>query len=292
MKAFDPESHETEQALARAGLSRRGIMAVGLATGFALAVRPVSATALTTGAEGLNAGPISIPAPDGAIPAYRAMPASATGPLPLIVVVHEIFGVHAYIQDVCRRLAKIGYCAVAPDLFRRQGDVTTLPDVDAIMKVVAKVPDEQVMADIDAVYLAMTADGVADPRRFGITGFCWGGRVVWLYAAHNPKLVAGVAWYGRLKGAPAPERPTQPIDVANKLVSQVLGLYGGKDQGIPVADVEEMRQKLFGAHSGSDIIVYPEAGHGFHADYRPSFDPAAAGDAWLRMQQWFRGHGV
>src|SRR5437762_4961866 len=233
-----------------AELSRREIMAGAIGTGFALAVRPISAATITTGADGLTVADLHIPSSRGDIPAYSARPAKPKGKPPIVLVVHEIFGVHEHIRDVCRRLAKLGVLAVAPDLFARQGDVSKIADTKAIMgKVVSKVADEQVLGDLDAtVAWAKASGGGGDGKRVGITGFCWGGRIVWLYAAHaaasvgNVGLKAGVAWYGRLTGDRDAVRPRHPIDVAAMLKAPVLGLYGGQDQGIPLASVEEMRK--------------------------------------------------
>jgi carboxymethylenebutenolidase len=226
------------------------------------------------------------------MPGYRAMPA-AGGPFPTVLVVQEIFGVHEHIKDVCRRLAKLGYVAVAPELYARQGDVSSMSDVQEIVsRVVSKVADDQVMKDLDATVAWVEKSGGGDTRKLGITGFCWGGRVVWLYAAHNPRLKAGVAWYGRLEGNTDDLHPKNPIDVAASLHAPVLGLYGGADQGIPLDSVERMRKALAAAHKTSEIVIYPDAPHGFHADYRPSYRPDAASDGWKRLHLWFKKHGV
>ena len=270
---------------------RTFITTATLATGFALAVQPISAKVITTDSKGLVAGTIKIPVKDGEIPAYRAMP-SAGANFPIVLVVQEIFGVHEHIQDVCRRFAKLGYSAIAPQLFFRQGDVLRLSSVDEIRKVVAKVPDAQVLSDLDATvdWAVKSAKGNVD--KLGITGFCWGGRIVWLYAAHNPKVKAGVAWYGRLVGDKTNLTPTYPVDVASSLKVPVLGLYGGKDPGIPLETVEQMRQVLQTSSSKSEIVVYPDAPHAFFADYRPSYRPKEAMLGWQRLQLWFRQHGV
>jgi carboxymethylenebutenolidase len=272
--------------------TRREVLLTGLAAGFALAVRPVSASTITTGDEGLVAGAVRIPARDGTlIPAYRARPATSTTAASVLVV-PEIFGVHEHIRDVCRRLAHAGYCAVAPELFARQGDVSALSDVAEILaKVVSKVPDAQVFSDLDAT-LSWIGGGEGDAKRAAITGFCWGGRITWLYAAHRPGLCAGVAWYGRLAGEPNALQTEYPLDAAPALTVPVLGLYGGKDQGIPLDSVERMRGALAAGHSGSAIVVYPDAGHAFHADYRPSYREDAAKDGWARALAWFAAHGV
>ena len=272
--------------------NRREFVATSLAAGFALAVRPVAAATIITDADGLEAGDVDIPVRDGHMPAYRARPKAKKEP-PVVLVVQEIFGVHEHIRDVCRRLAKLGYVAVAPDLYARQGDVTKLADIQQIVsQVVSKVPDQQVMDDLDATVAWVAKNKEGDTAKLGITGFCWGGRIVWLYAAHSPQLKAGVAWYGRLEGATDALRPTNPIDVAASLRAPVLGLYGGADEGIPSDSVERMRKALKDAAKPSEIVVYPGAPHGFHADYRPSYREDAAKDGWKRLREWFRKHGV
>jgi carboxymethylenebutenolidase len=273
--------------------SRRDFFAAKLAAGFALAVQPVTPQTITTSADGLEAGEVRIPTSDVEIPAYRAMPATGTG-FPTVLVVQEIFGVHEHIKDLCRRLAKAGYFAIAPELYARQGDVANLPSIQEIFaKVVSKVPDAQVMADLDATVAYAAKTGKADTAKLAVTGFCWGGRITWLYAAHNPKVKAGVAWYGRLVGQASALTPKHPIDVAAELKAPVLGLYAGKDQGIPLDTVEQMKAALKAAGKrGSDIIVYPNAQHGFCADYRPSYSKADAEDAWRKMLDFFRQHGV
>jgi carboxymethylenebutenolidase len=208
-------------------------------------------------------------------------------------VIQEIFGVHEHIRDVCRRLARLGYFAVATELYARQGDVHGMTDIqEVVTKVVARVPDAQVLSDLDATVAWAAASGKADATRLGITGFCWGGRIVWLYAAHSPALKAGVAWYGRLEGTADPLHPKHPIDVAADLKAPVLGLYGAADTGIPVESVEKMRAALRAAGARSEIVLYPDAPHGFHADYRPSYRAGPAAQGWQRMLEWFRSHGV
>ncbi len=247
--------------------------------------------AIHTDASGLWEGGIVIAAADREIPGYRAGPASGGG-FPVVLVVQEIFGVNEYIRDVCRRLGKEGYLAIAAELFVRQGEVSGMSDVGEILsRVVSKVPDAQVMADLDAAVDWARKSG-GDASRLGITGFCWGGRIAWLYAAHNPGLRAGVAWYGRLAGDPDPRHPRHPVDVAAELKAPVLGLYGGQDQSIPPATVDQMREALRQAERRAEIAVYPEAGHAFHSDYRPSYRQAAAEDGWKRMLAWFRRYGV
>lgn len=271
--------------------TRRDVLRAGVCSGIAAAVAP-SAWAASTPEAGLVAEPVSIPTSNGSMPAYVARP-KGTGPFPVVVVVQEIFGVHAWIQDVCRRLAAEGYVAVAPYLYHRQGDVTAMADVQAILTgVVAKVPQAEVLTDLDATLAWAAQHAHADLARAAVTGFCWGGAITWLYAAHRPTLKAGVAWYGRLSVPPTPLQPRCAVDVAPALTVPVLGLYGGQDTGIPLADVETMRSALAKGRSGSEIVVYAEAGHGFLADYRPSYHAASAALAWPRMLAWFRQHGA
>ncbi|MDI3491129.1 MAG: carboxymethylenebutenolidase [Thauera sp.] len=276
-----------DSLLPAAQMNRRGFVTTLAAAGFALAVQPVQAsTVISTDASGLDAGSATVKVSGGELPIYYARPAQGDK-LPVVLVVQEIFGVHEHIRDVCRRLAKQGYLALAPELFFRQGDPTKLENVaDILSSIVSKVPDAQVMADLDAcAEWAATRGG--DAARLAITGFCWGGRIAWLYAAHNPRLKAGVAWYGRLDGAPSDNQPRHPIDIAANLNAPVLGLYGGQDQGIPLDDVEAMREAIKAAGKPSDIVVYPDAPHAFHADYRPSFRKTEAEDGWKRLLEWF-----
>ena len=267
------------------------MVVTSLAAGFALAVQPVSAATIDDQREGLTAGEVKIPVGDQTIPGYRAMPAKG-GPFPVVLVVQEIFGVHEHIKDVCRRFAKLGYLAIAPELYARQGDVSKLTSIDEIRAIVSKVPDEQVMSDLDAAVEFAKETGKGDVTRLGITGFCWGGRIVWLYAAHSKQLKAGVAWYGRLVGEPSELTPKHPINIAADLKAPVLGLYAGKDQGIPLESVEQMRTALKAAKVPSEIVVYPDAQHGFHADYRPSYKEDDAKDGWNRLLAWFKKHGA
>jgi carboxymethylenebutenolidase len=276
----------------RVALTRRQFVASSLAAGFAAAVLPIRAEGvIETSADGLSAGEVKIPAGDGELPAYRAAP-GGDGPFPVVLVVQEIFGVHEHIRDVCRRFARAGHLAVAPELYARQGDVSRMSDIQQIVtEVVSKVPDSQVMADLDAA-AAWASQQQGDAGRLSVTGFCWGGRIVWLYAAHNPKLRAGVAWYGRLEGAADPLHPKHPLELAGALKAPVLGLYGGADAGIPNESVERMRAALRAAGSRSEIVLYPDAPHGFHADYRPSYREKEAKDGWDRTLRWFREHGA
>ena len=260
-----------------------------LSVGFAPAAMPRIEQAIHTDSEGLEASEVRIPVSDGELPAYRARPIKADR-FPIVLVVQEIFGVHEYIRDVCRRLAKQGYLAIAPELYARQADLSTLTDIQEILtKVVPRVSDAQVMADLDAAAEYAAKDG-GDPARTGITGFCWGGRIAWLYAAHNPRLRGAVAWYGRLAGTAGPLHPRHPLDQAAELHCPVLGLYGGKDEAIPLLTIEQMRAAAAAAGRAVEIIVYPEAGHAFHADYRPSYHQASAEDGWRRLTQFFAAH--
>jgi carboxymethylenebutenolidase len=276
--------------------TRRQFVVTSLATGFALAVQPVSAETIKTDSKGLEAGEVKIPVKyegkEGEMPAYRAMPDKG-GPFPVILVVQEIFGVHEHIKDICRRLAKAGYLAIAPELYARQGDVSKLTDINEIFsKVVSKVPDAQVMSDLDATVAWAKKDSKGDTAKLGITGFCWGGRIVWLYATHSKDLKAGVAWYGRLVGNKTDLQPKYPTDVVADLKAPVLGLYGGKDQGIPLTSVEKMRDEIKKEKKTAEIEVFPDAGHGFNADYRSSYNKEAAEDGWKRMLAWFKKYDV
>lgn len=285
-----PESKnpDFDSLLPAAQLDRRGFVITALGAGFALAARPIMAqTAIHTDASGLTAGEVRI----GELPAYRAMPQGGTN-LPIILVVSEIFGVHEYIADVCRRLAKQGYLAIAPELFFRHGDPRKMSNVSEILAaIVSKVADREVLADLDAC-AAWAVNNGGDGKRLGITGFCWGGRITWLYAAHNPNVKAAVAWYGRIDGEVNERTPKWPLDVAGEIKGAVLGLYGGKDQGIPLEDVEAMQEALKKAGGKSQIHIYPDAGHAFHADYRPTYRKEAAEDGWQRMLAWFKQHGL
>jgi len=284
---------ELDSLLGKTALTRRDVLMTSLAVGFAAAAGPVAAdTVITTGSEGLTAGEVKIPAGDIEIPAYRAMPAKG-GPFPVVLVVQEIFGVHEHIKDMCRRFAKEGYLAVAPELYARQGDPTKFADWKQLYaEVVSKVPDAQVMSDLDAAVAWAGKSGSGDVKRVGVTGFCWGGRITWLYCAHSPQVKAGVAWYGRLVGETSQLQPKYPIDVVAELKAPVLGLYGGQDQGIPLADVEKMRAALAAAKNPSEIVVFPDAPHGFNADYRPSYRAEDAREGWRQALAWFRRHGA
>jgi carboxymethylenebutenolidase len=277
----------------KGGVSRRGLVVGSLGVGFALSVQPVMAqNVITTSTDGLEAGEVKIKTADIEIPAYRAMPKTGTN-FPTVLVVQEIWGVHEYIKDVCRRLAKAGYFAIAPELYVRQGDPMKAPDVPTIVReIMNKVPDKQVMADLDATVAYAKGTGKADTAKLGITGFCWGGRMVWLYAAHNPNLKAGVAWYGRMVGQPSEMMPKHPIDLVQQMNAAMLGLYGGADTGIPVETVQQMEKALSAANKKHKFVVYPNAPHAFHADYRPSFVKEAAEDGWKQALAWFKANGV
>jgi carboxymethylenebutenolidase len=276
-------------------VSRRGFVRSAVGTGFAAAVLPVVAqTAIKTDSTGLTAGEVTIPVGDFKMPAYRAAPAGKAN-APVVLVVSEIFGVHEHIADVARRFAKAGYFAIAPELFVRQGDAQSYGEIaKLIAEVISKVPDEQVMRDLDACVAWARGQG-ADAGKLGVTGFCWGGRITWLYAAHQSSVKAGVAWYGRVVGQGSPLTPKHPVDVAGALHGPVLGLYGEKDTGIPLDGVERMKTVLAAgtaASKKSEFVIYPEAPHAFHADYRPSFRKEAAEDGWKRCVAWFKANGV
>ena len=275
---------------------RRRLVVGALASAFALSVQPIEAqSVITTPSTGLDAGEVGIPVSDGVMRAWRAQP-KGKSKLPTVLVVQEIFGVHEHIRDVCRRFAQLGYLAIAPDLYARQGDPTRIEDVKTLIgEIVSKVPDDQVMRDLDAAATWAAANG-GDPARLAVTGFCWGGRIVWMYCAHNPAVKAGVAWYGGLVREPTPLSPKHPIDVVDELKAPVLGLYGGADSGIPNDTVERMQAALKASANpqakASTIVLYPDTPHGFHADYRPSYREKQAADGWAQLRDWFRRHGA
>ncbi|BDT69387.1 hypothetical protein os1_35770 [Comamonadaceae bacterium OS-1] len=274
------------------GLSRRGFAVTALATGFAVASNPVLAQAIVTDSVGLVAGEVSIPVADGKIPGYRAMPAKP-GKHPVLLVVQEIFGVHEHIKDMCRRFAKLGYYAIAPEMYARQGDVSKLTDIGEILsKVVSKVPDAQVVSDLDAAVAFAAASGHANVSRVGLVGYCWGGRVAWVYARHNPKLKAAVSYYGLLDGMQADIRPQDPVDFASDLKVPVLGMYAGLDDFIKPAAIDRMTAGLRTSGSGSEIVVFPNVNHGFNADYRPTYDKTAATYATKLALDWLKEHGA
>ena len=278
---------------ADAGPSRRGFMMTSLASGFAIASNPVLAQTISTDSKGLMAGEVKIAVADGQIPAYRAMPAGP-GKFPVMLVVQEIFGVHEHIKDMCRRYAKMGYYAIAPEMFARQGDVSKMTDIPAILsQVVSKVPDAQVCADLDATLAFARASGRADVKRTGLVGYCWGGRTAWVYAHHNNSLNAAVAYYGLLEGLKTPDlRPQDPIEFADAIKVPVLGLYAGIDAFVKQETIAKMRGLINKGGSGSEIVVFPNVDHGFNADYRPSYDKAAATYAQKLAADWFKKYRV
>ena len=289
---MDTIERELEVLLPRSQWTRRGFVMTSLVTGFALSVQPVSAEAIHTDAAGLEAGEVKVPVLDGSIPAYRAMPDKG-GPFPTVLVVQEIFGVHEHIKDLCRRLAKAGYYAIAPELYARQGNPAEISDIKELFaKIVDKVPDSQQMSDLDATAAYAKSTGKADTAKLVITGFCRGGRTVWLYAEHNPALKAAVAWYGHLALPPTELQPKSPIDLVADLKAPVLGLYGGADPSIPVELVEKMKIACKAANKTCEFIVYPDTPHAFNADYRPSYRSEQAKDGWAKMLAWFKEHGA
>jgi len=274
--------------------SRRDFVRTAVGSGFAAAVLPVNAQTIKTGSAELAAGEVTISVGDFKMPAYRAMPEGKTG-LPVVLLVSEIFGVHEHIADVARRFARVGYLAIAPELFVRQGDAQSYGEIAKLVsEVINKVPDAQVMRDLDAC-AAWAKEHGGDASKLAITGFCWGGRITWLYAAHNPDVKAAVAWYGRLVGNAGELTPKHPIDLTASLKAPVLGLYGSADAGIPLDTVERMKEALAGGSAAarkSEFVVYPDAPHAFNADYRPSYRKDAADDGWKRCLAWFKAHGV
>jgi carboxymethylenebutenolidase len=274
------------------GVDRREFMQAALGTGFAAAALPVMAqNVIKTDTAGLTAGEIMLTVNGQQVPVYRAQPEGKRN-LPVVLVVCEIFGVHEHIADVARRFAKLGYLALAPQLFVRQGDASKSPSVAALIKdIIAKVPDAQVMADLDACVAWAKGNG-GNIDKLAITGFCWGGRITWMYSAHNPQVKAGAAWYGRLVGDKSDLTPSFPVDIAQTLKTPVLGLYGGKDGGIPLESIDKMKAALASGGNKSEFVVYPDSGHAFHADYRPSYVEADAKDGWSRAVAWFKKYGV
>ncbi|WP_416049305.1 dienelactone hydrolase family protein [Cupriavidus basilensis] len=286
---------EVESLVPSQSFDRRAFVKTALGSAFAAAALPVMAQAIKTDFAGLAAGEVTIPSGGFNMPAYRAQPEGKTN-LPVVLVVSEIFGVHEHIADICRRFAKLGYLAIAPELFARQGDPSSFGTIQELQaKLISKVPDEQVMGDLDAAVAWAKGNG-GNTSRLAITGFCWGGRITWLYAAHSQQIKAGVAWYGQLVGEPTPIKPRNPIDLAGQLKVPVLGLYGGKDTGITQEQVEKMKAALAASSDpfakASTFVVYPESGHAFNADYRPSYREADAKDGWQRCLAWFKQHGV
>lgn len=272
-------------------LARRGLMMTGLISGLTLATTRVEAQAIHTDTAGIEAGEVKIPTADVELPGYFARPQGA-GPFPIVIVNEEIFGVHDYIKDICRRLAKAGYAAIAPEIYARIADLSKITEVPTIIRdVVSKAPDATVMSDLDAAVKYAAAHG-GDAGRLAVTGFCRGGRNTWLYAAHNPDLKAAVAWYGPIMGATSAIQPHTVMDIADQIKCPLLGLYGGKDGGIKVDDVQAAAAKARAAGKTVEIVIYPDAPHGFHADYRPSYRAEDAADGWKRMLAWFKAHGA
>jgi len=277
------------------GTTRRFALKAAIGAGYAAAAMPIIAqTAIKTPVAGLVVGEVTIDVNGFKMPAYRSAPAGKSD-LPVVLVISEIFGVHEYIADVTHRLAQAGYMAIAPELFVRQGDPSAYGELAKLQsEIIAKVPDAQVMADLDATVAWASRNG-GNAQKLAMTGFCWGGRITWLYAAHQPQLKAGVAWYGRLVGTTTAQTPDHPLALVNQIKAPVLGLYGAADTGIPLDTVEKMKAALAlgpGAAKSSEFVVYPEAPHAFHADYRPSYRKAAADDGWQRMLNWFKNQGA
>ena len=271
--------------------SRRDFVMTSLMTGFTLAVSRASAEPIHTDSVGLNAGPVEIPTSDGKLPGYAAAPAGA-GPFPVVLVIEEIFGVHEYIKDVCRRLAKLGYLAVAPELYARIGDLSKMTDPQQIFRnVILKAPDAEMLSDLDST-MAWAGAHKGDLKRQGVVGFCRGGRDTWLYAEHNPHLLAAVAFYGPVTGQTSPIQPKTPLDLAAGLKCPLLGLYGGQDGSIHAADVNQAAARAQAAGQTVKIEIFPGAGHGFHADYRATYNKEAAEAGWAHMLAWFHAHGV
>ena len=285
---------DVESLVPHVPFDRRTFIKAALGSGFAAAVLPVSAQTIHTDSAGLDAGEVAFRSGGTLVPAYRARPAGKTH-LPVIVVIHEIFGVHEHIADVCRRFARLGYLAIAPDLFVREGDASKYPTIQQLnAAIVSKVPDQQVLQDLDAA-VAWAGQNGGDTSRLGINGFCWGGRIAWLYAEHDPNVKAAVAWYGRVAGDHTALTPANPLDLAGNLQVPVLGLYGRQDTSIPQDTLEQMKQAIAQGPQrgrGSQFVVYDDAGHAFFADYRPSYRKADAEDGWRRAIAWFREHGV
>ncbi|WP_321933815.1 dienelactone hydrolase family protein [Paraburkholderia sp. J8-2] len=285
---------EVDSLVPHVPFNRRTFIKAALGSGFAAAVLPVSAQTIHTDSEGLEAGEIGFESNGTLIPAYRAQPRGKTH-LPVIIVIHEIFGVHEHIADVCRRFAKLGYLAIAPDFFVRQGDASAYPTIQQINdNIASKVPDAQVIGDIDAA-IAWAGEHGGDTKRVGVNGFCWGGRYAWLYAEHDPHIKAAVVWYGRVAGPHTANAPSNPLDLANTLQVPVLAMYGLQDQSIPQDTLEQMKAAIAQGPQGgrgSQIVVYDDAGHAFFADYRPSYRKADAQDGWKRAIAWFKEHGA
>lgn len=271
--------------------TRRHFIITSLSIGFTLAIKPLAATVINTSTKGLKTGEVKIPVIDGEIPAYVAMP-TVGNYFPTILVTHEIFGVHEHIKDICRRFARLGYMAIAPELLARQGNVYQESDIQKLIDIALSAPDSQVISDLDATVAWIKKSSKGDPNKLGIVGFCWGGRIVWMYADHNKELKAGASWYGHLINKYNSLQEHHPIDITSSLKVPILGFYGGADEGIPVSNVIQMKNLLEKDSSNSKIILYPNAPHGFHADYRPEYRQQAAKKSWQQMQKWFYQHGL
>ena len=287
---MDTFTTELDEMRPRANWSRRGFVMTSLATGFAVSMRPVSADTITTDTAGLVAGEVKVPVKGGEMPAYQAMPDNG-GPFPTVLVVHEAWGVHEHIKDICRRLAKAGYFAIAGELWARQGNAAAAKDMDEIRKIMSAVPTDQVMSDLDATVAYAKTTGKADTSKLAVTGFCWGGFATWMYAAHNPGLKAAVPWYGTDR-QPNELTPKKPLDIAGEVKCPVLAFYGGQDKSIPKETIEKREEACKAAGKTCESKIYPDAQHGFNADYRPSYNADAAKDAWARMLAWFKQNGV
>jgi carboxymethylenebutenolidase len=275
----------------RTRFSRRGFVMTSLASGFALATGPVSAETITTDTYGLDAGEVKVPTADGEMAAYRAMPATG-GPFATVLVIQEVFGVHEWVKDICRRLAKAGYYAIAPALYARQGDASQYTDIPKLIaEIVVKVPTDEVMSDLDATVVYAKSTGKADTKRLAVTGFCWGGWATWMYAGHQPALKAAVAWYGTDRKI-TDLTPQNPLDIAGDVRCPVLAFYGGQDKSIPQETIDKRQEACKAANKTCELKVYPDAQHGFNADYRPSYNADAAKDAWAKMLAWFKQNGV
>lgn len=287
---MDTHAPELLTMVPKTSFSRRGFVVTTLATGFALTWQPVSAETITTDTNGLSVAEVKVPTADGAIPAYQAMPASG-GPFPTVLVIHEAWGVHEHVKDICRRLAKAGYFAIAAELWARQGNAAAAKDIAETLKIMSSVPTDQVMSDLDATVIYARSTGKADTAKLGVTGFCWGGFATWMYAAHQPALKAAVAYYG------SPRKisdliPQNPADVASDVHCPVLALHGGQDKSITPEDIDKRQKACTDAGKTCESKVYPDAQHGFMADYRPSYNADAAKDGWALMLAWFKKHGV
>jgi carboxymethylenebutenolidase len=288
---LDTIAPELQTMVPRTSFSRRGFVMTSLITGFALSAGKISAETITTDTNGLTAGEVKVKTTDGEMPAYRAMPDKG-GPFPTVLVIQEVFGVHEHIKDVCRRLAKAGYFAIAPELYARQGDPSKYTEIPKLIsEIVVKVPTEQVMSDLDATAAYAKASGKADTAKLAVTGFCWGGFATWMYAAHNPGLKAAVSWYGTDRKV-SELQPKNPADIAGQVKCPVLALYGGQDQSIPKETIEKRQEACKAAGKTCEVKIYPDAPHGFNADYRPSYRADDAKDGWAKMLAWFKQNGV